>query len=85
MQSPSVESVYQPMEDFFTFILLFLSCLGVWLGWSMIDLNPSKVVERLGRRRPTSVIARRVAMVQPVPHYHHQVRPVKLLSRHRQK
>ena len=37
--SPTIRTVYQPMEDFYTFSLLVLSCFGVWIGSSLIDLN----------------------------------------------
>ena len=37
---PTFRTVYQPMEDFYTFSLLILSCFGVWLGLSFADFNP---------------------------------------------
>ena len=47
--SPTIRSVYQPMEDFFTFILLAFSCFGVWLGWSMMDFNPTAIADKFNR------------------------------------
>ena len=29
----SIRTIYQPMQDFYTFALLVLSCFGVWLGF----------------------------------------------------
>ena len=47
---PSIRTVYQPMEDFYTFALLVLSCFGVWLGLSLADLNPVKLLNRINQR-----------------------------------
>ena len=46
---PSILTVYQPMEDFYTFALLLLSCFGVWLGLSLADLNPFKLFKRFNQ------------------------------------
>ena len=45
----TIESVYKPIQDFYTFAVLVLSCFGVWLGWSIIDFSPTKLVELCSR------------------------------------
>ena len=41
---PAFRTEYQPTENFYTFALLFFSCFGVWLGLSMADFNPIKMI-----------------------------------------
>ena len=41
--APIVRIVYQPSFDFGTFVIYVLSCLGIWLGVSMSDINPIKL------------------------------------------
>ena len=48
--NPTVHSVYQPTQDVYTFALLTFSCFGVWIGWSMIDFNPTKLINIFNRR-----------------------------------
>ena len=51
--SPTVHSVYQPVQDFYTYAILALSCFGVWLGWSMIDFNPVDWILHIKTRAET--------------------------------
>ena len=52
--NPTIITEYQPLQDVYTFSLLVLSCFGVWLGLSLIDLNLVDLygkVEQLLRRQ----------------------------------
>ena len=49
---PTISTIYQPTQDFYTFSLLILSCFGVWLGWSLSDCNPVNLVTFLSNLRP---------------------------------
>ena len=52
-KTPTYLTIHQPMEDFFSFGLMALSCFGVWLGLSLADFNPIHLMNLFndGRQR----------------------------------
>ena len=58
--NPTIRTEYQPLQDFYTFSLLVLSCFGVWLGSSLIDFNLVDLYGKVERRLRRQTVARRV-------------------------
>ena len=54
--SPTITVVYHPSQDFITFLLFTLSCFGVWLGWSLMDFEPSSLIEQFSSRDRDSMV-----------------------------
>ena len=48
---PTISTIYQATQDFYTFSLLILSCFGVWLGWSLSDFNPINLISFMANLR----------------------------------
>ena len=65
--SPTIVVTYHPNQDFYTFFLFTLSCFGVWLGWSLMDFDPSTLVERFrtrSRQSTATIGSRKVSYVK---------------------
>jgi len=58
--NPTITTVYQPLQDFYTFSLLVLSCFGVWLGSSLMDLNLVVLYGKVEQRIRRQTMARNV-------------------------
>ena len=58
--NPTIQIIHKPMHSFYTFAVLVLSCFGVWLGWSLMDMNPIYLFEFIQSRNRNEISNRSV-------------------------